>query len=258
MDPLTTGLFPFLADAGVPNRSFTPAKLLDGLLDFLPEDALALSVLAASTFFEGDGDLKSSGRPVKLSSERAAGGLVFLLGESLPGLAASFGVTPPTFPAGDFETLFFADDFGLGDLPDAFEGEGVFATFGLALLETGLFAGDFLGPLGVWSCGSSPSAIDSPAVAADMRFLIALLLGVPLVGGTPPAERLPLGDAPFLNGVCTGRRLSNCSGLKLGPNETRLERFDGGAALPDDLRFFPELLGGDAPSEGVNKGVTGG
>lgn len=47
----------------------------------------------------------------------------------------------------------------------------------------------------------------------DILRLMALLLGVPLCVGTPPTDRRPLGDAPFLKGVWTGKVLSNRSGL---------------------------------------------
>ena len=56
--------------------------------------------------------------------------------------------------------------------------------------------------------------------------------------------RFPLGVAPSLTGVNGGRRLSKCSGLRLGPNDTRF-LLANGAMLSVGLRFLPLVAGVD-------------
>lgn len=76
--------------------------------------------------------------------------------------------------------------------------------------------------------------------------MIRPLVGVDVVSAWNPLNdlRFPLGVAPSLTGVNGGRRLSKCSGLRLGPNDTRF-LLANGAMLSVGLRFLPLVAGVD-------------
>ena len=62
---------------------------------------------------------------------------------------------------------------------------------------------------------------DCGKAATDLRFFAEKGKGTRELSSDK--EALP-GVAPRLSGVAGGRSLSNCSGLRTGPNETLLER----------------------------------
>jgi len=138
------------------------------------------------------------------------------------------GVFPLGTLVGDFSVLDL-----LGDLA----GETAFGDF------TGVDLGDFLGDLAGVRRGdltglSSRIASDLTTATDCLRnnppFGVALIAGIDLLGTA----------APLRIGVLGGRPLSNCSGLKFGPNDTLLRLFDGINASSSSLRFCPRSLVG--------------
>ena len=79
--------------------------------------------------------------------------------------------------------------------------------------------------------------VDGKGAAIEWRDLIRDLTVLGLEEGKEPR----LGVDPLANGVEGGRRLSNCSGLKLGPKDTRFRLALMARTLSDCL-FCPRGL----------------
>lgn len=205
--------------AGVTNNSRIPVRVtsMTGVVDFFP-----LWFLVADFGFDGDGDLKRFGRPVKLSSAREAGGLVFLFGEFLPGLTAAtfspeagiFGDFLPLVALGDalgvatlgdvlgvttlgdvLGVAAFGDAFGLADLRDAFGLVPLGDAFGVATfgdLGVATLGDDF----GVAAFGVVPLGDDFGVAGLGDFFGLLPFDGVGVLG--------VLGLADFETGLLAG------------------------------------------------------
>ena len=153
----------------------------------------------------------------------------------------------------DFGDTAFGEAFGVAVLGDLL---GVVAfgdalalgvVLGLALGVAAFGDAAFLG-VAFFGLGSSLIAGWEATAAMDARFLMTGFLPLPIKA---PRDLLE-GDWPRLTGVSGGRRLSNRSGLKAGPKDTRFLLALGATSEAELFRFCPEtgvFFAEDLPSK---------